>query len=255
MNTSAEFYDPIAADYDQVFVFKNRLNRAREFIRKLNSRLGNIETAIDTACGTGAYTLALAETGIQTTGLDISAAMIKQARAHSKQLNIQTEWMVQSMTDPLPGATYNLLLCMGNSLPHLTTGDELEKALINFRYTLQHEGVAVFQLLNYEKIIKNRERIVGVTRDPAGRVFVRFYDFPENRTIIFNILTIDWNYKEGTQAPSTSLQSTELYPYTERELKKGLSSAGFEKIESFTGLDFAPFCAKESDTLLQVARI
>ena len=143
---------------------------------------------------------------------------------------------------------------MGNSLPHLLETDDLKQALQNFFATLKSGGTLILHLLNYCRILQRRERIIGVTRDTEGREFIRFYDFSEKSKIVFNLLTIDWRGNSSGQNPATSLRGVELYPYTEEELKSALAATGFSGIQSYGDLNFSPFEADSSGTLLLLAK-
>ena len=222
-----DFYDAIAEDYDGMFAFESRLGRAQRFLDELLARL-DAATAMDVGCGTGAYALAGARAGLKTTGTDISGAMLTQARDNAARLGIDVNWQQADMLELLrifPAATpaptnFDLILCMGNTLPHL---------------------------LNYEKILAGQERIVGISQ--AGqREYIRFYDFIDP-LVRFNLLEID----HRQNPPTHLLHETTLRPHTAEQLREILTSLDFKKIETFDGLNFSPYNSAKSDTLLIMA--
>ncbi len=254
MSRPDQFYDPLAANYDRIFKLDRRLAAARAFVGALRERLGSVGTAVDAACGTGLYALALAKSGVRTIGADLSPAMIEQAAANSRRLKLEVEWRVCPMQKPATDRPVDLILCMGNSLPHLLDRGDLLETMRTFRDGLRSGGSAVCHLLNYRKILKTRERIVGIDRDGEDRQFVRFYDFPATRNIVFNLLTIEWPDSLPASEPETDLQSVELNPYTDLELDETMREAGFGGLQRFGGLDFTPFLPEQSETLLLTAR-
>ncbi len=255
MNSTNDFYQPVATDYDQVFEFEQRFRSAHRFVAGLMDRIGSVAAASDTACGTGVYGLALAEVGVAVVGTDLSPAMIERARVNGERLGLAVDWRVQPLQKPICGFRGDLILCMGNSIPHLLNEDELKQALESFLQSLQPGGVLVLNLLNYQRVLQRRERMIGVTRGRDGREFIRFYDFFEGEpNVVFNLLTLDWNGAGTQTSPTTEWHSTRLHPYTESELNQALREVGFGGLQSFGGLDFSPYRPEESDALLIIAR-
>ncbi len=229
--------------------FAERVTAAEDLVARLRARFP-FAGALDVGTGTGAYALALARCGVRTTGVDLSPKMIEQAREHAAQLHIQARFVVGSMTElPLPSASADLLVCLGNTLPHLTDEDALVQAFQEFSRVLVDGGHAVLQLLNYERILSRRERIVSVDRS-SGAEFVRFYDFLPDGTLRFNILA--WTWEEDT-ARIDPIRSVLLRPYTRCTLEKALADAGFRTVLTAGGGDLGPFDPEHSATLLLVA--
>ncbi len=249
-----DFYDAIAEDYDGMFAFESRLGRAQRFLDELLARL-DAATAMDVGCGTGAYALAGARAGLKTTGTDISGAMLTQARDNAARLGVNVNWQQADMLELLrifPAATpastnFDLILCMGNTLPHLLSLDSLAQTLAGFSQLLNSPGHLVLHLLNYEKILAGQERIVGISQ--AGqREYIRFYDFIDP-LVRFNLLEID----HRQNPPTHLLHETTLRPHTAEQLREILTSLDFKKIETFDGLNFSPYNSAKSDTLLIMA--
>jgi len=243
------FYESLAADYDTVVGAAARAQAVEDFSEHLVSRHA-VRSALDVACGTGNYALALAKRGVQVTAADISPAMITQARRRSHQQDLHIDWLcapMQQLTDVTAGP-FDAVLCMGNSIPHLLTDDDLHRALQSFHQLLSPGGLAVVHLLNYRRILARRERIVGITRSHDTQ-YVRFYDFlAEN--VRFNVLTIRWS---GDKC-SHDLHSTELRPYLPDQLTQALEHADFTEIHQYGDLAFKPFDHDDSDVLLLTAR-
>lgn len=239
------FYDQLAGEYDTLVDQHQRVDAVERFIGLLLERQ-EIHSAIDAACGTGLYARALARRGVDVTGMDLSEAMLAEARAVEQDVR----WVhgaMQDLADRLKAGGSDAVLCMGNSLPHLLSRPELHRTFDGFARVLSPGGVAVVHLLNYTKLLTRRERIVGITRDD-NKEFVRFYDFTDP-TVQFNVLEIDWSI----DPPGHQLHATTLLPWQENELAAAFRRAGLEHIEMFGSLDFQPFRPAESDVLMAVA--
>jgi 2-polyprenyl-3-methyl-5-hydroxy-6-metoxy-1,4-benzoquinol methylase len=221
-NASA-FYDKISSSYDEMFDFEHDLKAAKQAIAALKKRFA-FKKALDIGCGTGSFTIALAQSGVTATGMDLSALMLAEARRNSIACEQNIDLVYSGMTEMSANIddSFDLIICMGNTLAHLLNKKELFTMLGSSRELLNPGGHLVLGLLNYDKILEKQERIVGITRNEKHE-FIRFYDF-EKPYVNFNLLEIDWN----TATPSYKLASTRLYPYTADELESALKQNGFK---------------------------
>ncbi len=244
-----EFYEELAAEYDNMTRFDERLPKERAMLHGWIDRY-HFRSALDVACGTGLHAILLAQAGIQMVGADLSPAMLKQAHAHADELGVQVEWIEADMEsgDRRINRQFDAAFCLGNSLPHLLTPQAFEAAASSFSRLLHPGGMLAIQLLNYARILAERERIVGIHRHGATE-YVRFYDFLDP-LVRFNVLTIQW---QENQAAST-LNATTLYPYQQGEIETMLRRHDFTEIEVFGDMLFHPFDAEQSPNLVVVAK-
>lgn len=234
MNTldAENFYDALAPDYDSMTQFALRLEQQKQIL----SRLLPLRAAVDMGCGTGLHSIALALLGVEATGIDISGEMLLRARSHAGEHGVQPDFEQGDFfsSPSRQGHSPDLLLCLGNSLPHLER-HRLQDLLRHWRGLLASDGRALIQLLNYRRIFERRERIVNIRRTGPATV-VRFYDFHED-SLQFNILTIN----EDEESLTHTLRGTRLSPFTSAEIASAAASAGFQSVEMFSSLDFAEF--------------
>jgi len=243
------FFDNIADSYDELTGAADRRVAAGRFVTELTRRF-DITSAVDAACGAGLFAIELARNGLEVVAGDISAGMLKEAPHNAAAAGIDTDlctWIqapMQELGDRISGAR-DAVVCMGNSIPHLLTDDDLSRTFAGFAAMLTGGGVAVIHLLNYDRVLSEKDRIVGITR-AGSKEFVRFYDF-DGDLVGFNILEIQW---ADDGRCSHNLFTTPLRPYRRDELVDALAKAGFENIETFGDLRFNPFDSETSDTLL-----
>jgi len=244
-----DFYDRIAGEYDDIVGGAARLQAAGRFAAWLVDSHG-AQRVLDVACGTGLHARALTKRGVRVVAADASAAMLQQAKAHAGGAGAGIEWLHSPMESisQVTAGPFDAIMCLGNSLPHLLTDAQLQAALRGFRALLAPTGIAIVQMLNYERVLDRRERIVGVTRR-GNTEYVRFYDFLPDR-IRFNILQLTW-LGDGCEH---KLHQTTLRPYRGSSLRDAFTAAGFERTELYGGMDWGPFDSKNSQSLLLVAR-
>ena len=244
-----DFYDEIAAQYDQITGVAERLPTAETFARELTARY-NVRWALDVACGTGLYAIVLARLGLRVVGSDLSPAMLEQARRAAAKAGVGVQWLGSPMQELAGRVTerFDAVLCMGNSIPHLLEPGDLEGTLTGFHKMLAPGGVAIVQLLNYARLLAKAERVVGIDRQGDAE-YVRFYDFLGPR-VRFNILQILW---QG-QPPRHRLYSTTLRAYTWKELADAMAACRFTDIQVLSGPKFGPFDPEQSETVMIVGR-
>ncbi|MFZ0390554.1 MAG: methyltransferase domain-containing protein [Calditrichia bacterium] len=244
-----EFYRELAADYDDMTNVAARYDSEKKVLQNLINRFA-FKTVLDAACGSGVHAILLAELGTQVTGTDISAEMLEKARENSRRKKVEIEWIqapMQSLTKKI-NKRYEAVICLGNSIPHLLSTTRLEAALQNFSDLLNPGGILILQLLNYQKILQERERIIGIRRS-GNTTYIRFYDFMEE-LLRFNILTIRWEENR----PRHQLAGTLLHPWQKDTLDKSLQKAGFNEMQFWGNLKLDKFDPQHSPNLVISAR-
>jgi SAM-dependent methyltransferase len=159
---------------------------------------------------------------------------------------------------PRDVGAFDVVVCVGNTLPHVADEDGLVAALADARAMLQPDGALVLQILNYDRILAERNRFLGAsgrdTPDGAEHVFFRFYDFPadEGARLTFNMVTIE------RDAPGAAWRfradSTELLPIRSTSLGAALAAAGFDRVRLLGSYAGEPFDPKASGDLVAIAR-
>jgi ubiquinone/menaquinone biosynthesis C-methylase UbiE len=98
------------------------------------------EIILDAACGTGRYTVAIAERGAAVVGLDFSAAMLARARRRMPT----TEFHAADLTKPLPflAHSFDAILC-AQALKHIP---DLAPTMREFARVLRTGGRVVFSV-------------------------------------------------------------------------------------------------------------
>ena len=240
-----DFYDQIADTYDDMTNLESRLENIRQFISLIKNRY-NLTSAVDVACGTGGHVIALSQMCIRAVGVDISEGMLDKAIAVAKEKGVKSRWIrcpMQELSEHL-NEKFDTIMCLGNSLPHILSQEDLYKTISGFARVLRPGGVLLIQLLNYHQILRDKKRIVAVTRN-NNHEYIRFYDFLPD-LITFNLLRIKW---EGTK-PKHFLSSTKLFPYTSDILEDALQKHNFSTLNIYSDLDFHPFDKENSSNLV-----
>ena len=246
---AAAFYDKLAPDYDTMTGFEKRFASETALFKNLVERFA-LGSAVDAGCGTGFLSIILAKLGLTVTSADISPEMVSRLKEHAKAMAVSVRPVLSSFHD-LPSVIrdrHDVVFCMGNSLPHLLTHEDLLDAFKSFAAVLKPGGLLVTQTLNYDRILARRESIQNV-KEVNDKIFVRYYEFGAE-VLRFNILKLFWS--DGVL--KHELDSVDLRPILEAELRDLLPLAGFIDVGFYGGINLEKFDALASRDVVVLAR-
>jgi len=252
MLTNEQFYDRLARLYDTMNDWPARLAFEGPFMRRLLDE-HQARSVLDAACGTGRHALALSEWGYQVTGADASPEMIRQAQANGSACEPAVSFHVGRF-DQLPAlfpSPFDAVLCLGNSLPHVTTDAELEASLQGMLRVLRPGGLLLLHNLNYDRRWVERPRFMKLDSgiiDGQEVLIWRLADYTETG-IIFHTALFD----RDPGAPAhwrVTVDSTPQKPLFAVPLTAQLRQLGFDEIQAFGSLQGEPFLADKSGDLV-----
>ena len=232
-------YESIARAYDALFPPA----AAARFFLGAPAPVGCAKSAspfaVDLGCATGAHVALLAGLGWQVLGLDPSQAMIEAARArHGGILN--ASFATGGMLDVdrfAPAEGYGLVLCVGNTLPHLGGRDELCAFLGKVSEVMAPGGRLVLQLLNYESLLKRRPASLPEIH-ADGWTLRRSYRYREDGLLDF--------MTELASGDETLGDSTTLTPFTVGAVQAEAGAAGLFAAALYSAWDGEAYDARSS---------
>lgn len=243
------FYDDLAPDYDRMTGLAGRFAREEMFFRFLVKK-HQITTAIDAGCGTGFHSLLLSRLNVKVTAVDLSREMLTRVKKHSRSYGLPITTVQSSFADlsehiqtPVDG-----IFCMGNALAHNRTKKENLLCLANFHSLLRPRGVLVVQLLNYDRIVQTKEKVLH-SRESDGHRYIRSYRY-HGKSIKF---MIDIETPKGKRSGRRTL-SIPLHPLRSNELLSLLLQAGFSGRMQFGSIAKDPFSPASSRDLIVIAQ-
>ncbi|WP_159102301.1 class I SAM-dependent methyltransferase [Caldalkalibacillus mannanilyticus] len=221
------FYQELSKVYDQIFPPNPK---AVHFLtRALNRTLKENSVILDAACGTGGYADLLAQEGFEVYGIDMDTGMIQKA----KEKKTTAQFIQGNMIDgkKLFSKKFDLIYCIGNSLVHVQTKEEIRTLIRDWYEMLADDGVLVIQIVNFAHVMKNNNPSLPVIQRPeAGITFTRHYHFNDDQgSIDFSSELIMRN--EYGKAEYTS--HVTLLPIQMPELTHWIEEAGFSTIQMY----------------------
>lgn len=250
---STPLYDDL--DYDRMVNWQKRLSFELPFVEQQLSA-SRMRRILDVACGSGQHAIALLQRGYEVTGVDLSAGMIERARANAAAADVAGRFVVGSFGELASqvGGTFDALLCLGNSLPHVLTDQALQATLADFRAVLASGGLLLVQNRNFDAVLAQQARwMPPQAHSEPGRewLFLRFYDFQPDGTLAFNVVTLQ---RDQGGAWQQRVRATTLRPWRRDELVDAVTSAGFAPVPCYGDMAGAPFDSTGSANLIIVAQ-
>jgi hypothetical protein len=179
--------------------------------------------------------------------------MISRARENAAAAGIDVAFRTAGLGDLASlGRSFDAVICLGNSLPHLLTAQAVAGAMSDFAAVLAPGGLLVVQNRNFDQVWTERQRFMPPQSYREGErewLFLRFYDFHES-TVTFNMVRL--RRADGTWEQDT--EATQLRPIFRDELAEALGAAGFREAALYGSYDGSAFEPGRSGDLIAVAK-
>jgi len=254
---AGDFYDRLARFHDVVSNWPRRLAAEEPFWRRIFER-HRVRSILDAACGTGGHVVGLAGWGYDAAGADLSPGMIALASERAAAAGLTLRFVRTGFADLAKhfGQEFDALLCVGNSLPHVLTDEDLAASLAGMRGVLRAGGILVIQNLNYDLRWRERPRFFPLNSGFAGgreALVWRLADYcdADPPSILFHIALFE---KKDDGTWTVEVQSTWQRPYFRSMLEAALGAARFEIEDTFGSFGGATFDPESSKDLIMVAR-
>ncbi len=245
-------YDKLAARYDQMIRWKTRLERETPFFQKLFVEK-RIKEVLDLGCGTGQHARLFHKWGCDITCVDPSAELLKIAGDGFEEEDSIRFINADFLTFPEHvSKSFDIVICLGNSLPHVNTIEELKQTFRNVFHALKPGGMFVFQNRNYDRLLETKERfLLPLTHRVADneQIFFRFNDFLGNK-VRFNVV----HFTRVAERWIHEVYSMELEPLVRDDVVVALKEAGFSSIDLYGDYSGTPFDPQSSSDLIGMVR-
>jgi SAM-dependent methyltransferase len=254
--SSAHYEDP--AYYTKTY--RDRLDDVRFYADLALARGGPV---LEYGCGNGRIAIPIARHGLEVTGVDLSAAMLRDLRARLKSEPPEVRKLVRArrgdMRSVRLGRRFPLVLCTFNAFLHLYTRQDVERFLARAREHLARGGELIFDLSIPEpaELVRKPERPYFAPRfryptaaggeGPIVRYSERF-DYDKLRQVLF--VAMEFAPVDGGESWMTPLAHRQFYP---QELEMLLHYNGFEVTERWGDFDGSPL-SQESRVLILACR-
>jgi len=240
------FYQQISKYYDNIFPTSSK--PVEMIIQAAGAPPKNI---LDVACGSGGYSIELAQLGYDITSVDIDEAMVMLAQVKAKKKGLKMDVRLGDMLQLVESIDkrFNCIFCIGNSLVHLGSTEQIGKALGGMNTLLKEKGSLVLQIINYDRIIKyGLDELPAITDSNIGLEFIRKYEYNKETGLISFNTVLSVNNAEASDKYENTI---DLFPVASQDMKNLLQCAGYSDIQFYGGFDLSPY---NSDAYLLVVK-
>ena len=234
----ARYYDELTANID----YGKRAAYFKSIIEKFKSTEGGI--LLDLACGTGSISEEMARLGYDVIGVDYSDEMLGIALDKKFDSGLNIQYLCQDMRKLDMYGTIDITICALDSINHLPDIDSVREVFKKVAFFSEIGGLFIFDV---NTLYKHRYVLANNTFTYETE---NIYCIWENSLVTETDevrMHLEFFEKEENGLYSRSSDSFSEKAYSEEELEKALSDAGFELVAKYGDDTFdspAPDCQR-----------
>lgn len=180
-NHLAPYYNWIFGGWDQ-----NKNNNLNYF-QDNNITPQKSKIAVDLGCGSGFQSIPLAELGFSVLSIDLSDQLISELKTKIGNLNINPIKDNILNLDQLVQDKVELVICMGDTLTHLSSQENVVKLITKISQILEQDGklILAFRDLTFE--LKDLDRFIPLRSD-SETIFTCFLEYEINHVKVHDLI-------------------------------------------------------------------
>ena len=234
------FYQNLAPVYRYVFPVGNKASFLSEHLPERGDILD-----VGSADGGVAAALKSERPNLNVIGLDLSEALLNEAKLLYPEMSAQfVDCDMRDARGIFGSDRFKGIYCIGNTLVHL---EDVTEVILDFYHMLKPGGVLVIQILNYDKIMREKPSALPLIDNEQVR-FERYYDYLNHGINFKSVLKI-----KGDGVRELSAQTT-LYPLKKEELINVLNRAGFDDLSFYSGFDGRAYAGSELTLIVKATK-
>jgi len=218
--------------YDKQVNWENRFNVEKDFFCSI-FKSNNSKKLLDIGCGPARHAQLFSSFIDEVYAMDPSQEMIDYAKekvVKSGNVKLITGGFKELVNVKV--GDFDVITCLGNTLPILETRKKVKSALKVTRKKLKKGGIAIFQFINFEQemIEKNRYYQPKILRGDDGRTYLfnRHFEYGKMKTRV-DFITTMLNIKNDIEI--FNVNTTMMCTLKTRIFGKMALNSGFKKID------------------------
>ncbi|QEY34062.1 class I SAM-dependent methyltransferase [Caproiciproducens galactitolivorans] len=227
-------YSAFARYYDNLTQNVGYSERADYICALLKRFKHDAGLTLDLACGTGSLTIELAKRKIDVYGIDASASMLSVAQQKAAENGLQLLFLCQKMQNIDLYGTVDTVICMLDSINHLTSERDVQKTFSRVSLFLNPGGYFLFDintLYKHQYVLGNHTFVYDT--DEVYCVWQNSFDEKTGRVGIM----LDFFERDGCTYRRASEHFYER-AYDIQKILSMLTQAGLETVGLFDDLSF-----------------
>jgi SAM-dependent methyltransferase len=243
-------------DYRKLIAWDKRLAREWAFLERPLTGAPT-RRLLDLGSGTGEHARFFAAKGFDVVGVDVSEAMMAQARDSGIPAGVELITGDLAHVEAVVSGQFGAAICLGNTIAHITERATLVQMFSGVRQVLVPGAPFVLQMLNYEHFVHTGTRALPLTfiEDEDGEaIFLRVMTFKPGGRVVFAPTLLRYRPDQEPPIEVSSSHSVELHGWTQADVSGALAQAGFAEQQLFGAMADVRFEALTSNDLVVIAR-
>jgi hypothetical protein len=159
----------------------------RKFFQSHDIRPALSGVAVDLGAGSGFQSIPLAKSGFKVIAIDLCHDLLMELKAHGEGLSVQTiEDNLLNFTKHIP-QNIELIVCMGDTLTHLQTMQEVKILLGDACQALEYNGHLILGFRDLTAELKKLDRFIPVRSD-SKNIFTCFLEYEKDHVRVNDII-------------------------------------------------------------------
>jgi glycine/sarcosine N-methyltransferase len=230
-NMKEKNFDYTPELYDLQMNWPQRLSKEKDFFEKIIKER-KVKNILEIGGGIGRHAQMFSEIADNVTYMEPSEDMLQYAKANIiKSENISVVNGGFEDIDGLVFENFDMITCLGNTLPVLENRKNVKMALKQARRKLVKCGLAIFQFLNFEPKIMEQNRFYApriFKKDGKKYIFLKHFEPGKVKTRVdFMIIEMD----SDDAILNFNSRSTMLCTLRQNLFLKMAYNSGFKKVE------------------------
>ena len=217
------------------------------YVQQAKQKNGSV---LDLACGSGRFSIPIAKSGLNVSGLDLSRTMLNLAKEKAEKENLKIDFRIGDIRLFNLGKKFDFIFCGFNSSQHLQEEKEYRSFLESVKEHLSPNGIFAFDIFNPSIAMLNRKSsdkfLVSKYKDPDDGQEIEVWEYPSYDSAK-QLSSFIFHYIKSGQILFEEKFS--LRNYFPLEMDLILRNAGFDVVKKFGGYKGQPF---SSDGMKQI---
>lgn len=180
MSAKNHYDTHLGALYDwMVGDFQSEQAKQQGILQDLGIRKGENKNALDLGAGHGLQAISLANLGFEVTAVDFNQELLDSLKQRKGDLPIATV-SADLSTFITTQKQFKLISCMGDTLAHLETQEDLHHFFINCRRILTKDGDLLLSFRDYSKAQAGEQQFIPVRSDDC-RILTCVLNYEDHR--------------------------------------------------------------------------
>lgn len=247
-NHRDDFYRQLAPVYHLKVDWDTRRKKESPLFKHLFDG-GTIDSVCDLGCGDGGHAETVVEQGAKYVGIDSSSEMIKMARQNYRSSpNVRFLKGDMLRFPAIHTGKFDLVLMLGNTLPHLQTTAQLNSLLGGVSRTLKAGGRFVIQTVNPARIKSQEIYFLPPKLAKNQTLFTPFY---VRRAKLWDFYMPVYVLGEGT-LQTRQVPRTRLRFWAQKEITAASAKKKLRFVEAFGDAALSSYAAQKSENMILV---